>query len=65
MKRFIKHINKFLMESVLLQRETYELMFQRGWYPVECAPKEKIGMKYNQFNQEYTDLHTTNQSTAN
>ncbi len=53
------------MESVLLQRETYELMFQRGWYPVECAPKEKIGMKYNQFNQEYTDLHTTNQSTAN
>lgn len=48
-----------------LQRETYELMFQRGWYPVECAPKEKIGMKYNQFNQEYTDLHTTNQSTAN
>lgn len=40
-----------------LQREAYELMFQRGWYTLEKAETMKIGNKYNNLLQEYQDLN--------
>ena len=43
-------------EVSLLQRETYELMFQNGWYSVEKAEEQKITNKYNMLNQEIKDL---------
>ena len=43
-------------EVSLLQRETYELMFQNGWYSVEKAEEQKITNKYNMLNQEFKDL---------
>lgn len=39
-----------------LQRETYELMFQNGWYTLEKAEPKKITEKYNTLIQEYKDL---------
>lgn len=44
-------------EITNLQRETYELMFQNGWYSLEKAENKKITEKYNTLIQEYKDLH--------
>ena len=43
-------------EISTLQRETYELMFQNGWYQLETADQTKITEKYNMLSQEYQDL---------
>ena len=40
-----------------LQRETYELMFQFGWYAMEPAETTKINEKYNTLSTEYQDLN--------
>lgn len=40
-----------------LQRETYELMFRKGWYILEKAENQKINKKYQTLNQELTDLN--------
>lgn len=39
-----------------LQREAYELMFKKGWYPLESADATKIKSTYNKLNTEYNDL---------
>ena len=39
-----------------LQREVYELMFQKGWYVLEPAENNKINQKYQTLSQEYQDL---------
>lgn len=43
-------------EISTLQRETYELMFQNGWYQLESADTTKIVEKYNNLSTEYQDL---------
>ena len=40
----------------ILQRDVYELMFQKGWYSLEKAEETKINSKYNMLTQEYNDL---------
>ena len=40
-----------------LQREVYELMFQKGWYSLEKAEVNKINEKYNMLSKEYQDLN--------
>lgn len=42
---------------ISLQRETYELMFRKGWYILEQAKGEKTGSKYNTLNQEFINLN--------
>lgn len=44
-------------EVSTLQRETYELMFQNGWYAMEKAETTKINEKYNILSTEYQDLN--------
>lgn len=39
-----------------LQRETYELMFQKGWYTLDKAETTKINQKHKMLFQEYQDL---------
>ena len=39
-----------------LQRETYELMFQNGWYALEPSENQKITEKLQTLSQEYQDL---------
>jgi len=50
-----KYLKSFL-EIDKLQRQTYELMFQNGWYCLEKAENKKIQTKYDTLNQEYQDL---------
>lgn len=38
------------------QREIYELMFQKGWYPIEKAESTKVMEKYNQLTNELQQL---------
>lgn len=40
----------------ILQRETFELMFKKGWYVLEQAESEKVSNKFNTLNKEYQDL---------
>lgn len=53
-----EEIKKFFDDTLELQRETYELMFQNGWYILEEAEEQKINEKYNTLNQEFDDLYT-------
>lgn len=39
-----------------LQRETYEVMFKKGWYKLEKAEQQKISNKYNTLKKEYEEL---------
>ncbi len=41
-----------------LERETYELMFRKGWYVLEKAEQQKIAEKYQTLNQEFSDLNS-------
>lgn len=50
-----KHKEVFLTISNL-QREVYELMFQKGWYCLEKVESQKIDQKFQTLNQEYQDL---------
>lgn len=52
-----KSYNSTLTELSNLQRETYELMFKKGWYALEEAEKNKINQKYQMLSQEYQDLN--------
>ncbi len=43
-------------ELINLQRETYDVMFQKGWYSLEQAETQKITEKHQTLAQEYQDL---------
>ena len=52
-----EEIKKFFDDTLELQRETYELMFQNGWYVLEEADEQKVNEKHNMLNQEFEDLY--------
>ena len=41
---------------ISLQRDTYELMFKNGWYPLEEVEETKLNGKLNTLTLEYNDL---------
>ncbi len=43
-----------------LQRDTYELMFRKGWYQMEKAESNKINTKHQMLSQELQDLNLNN-----
>ena len=51
-----KSYQSIFTEISNLQRESYELMFQNGWYCLEKAESQKIVEKYNMLSGEYQDL---------
>ncbi len=48
------------LEIADLQRQVYELMFRKGWYSLEKAPKQKINEKETKLSKEYQDLELEN-----
>lgn len=48
--------NEMFNEIKCLQREVFELAFKKGWYTLEKAETKKINEKYNNLNQELSDL---------
>ena len=55
-EKLYKKIKKLFDNAVSLQRETYELMFDNGWYSIEKVSKDKIKTKYNMFCTELNNL---------
>lgn len=51
-----KSYHSIFEEISTLQRETYELSFQNGWYSLEKAEATKIEEKFNTLSTEYQDL---------
>lgn len=45
-----------LNKIISLQRSTFELMFEKGWYSLEKVDNTKINEKYQMLSQEYQDL---------
>lgn len=39
-----------------LQRDTFELIFKNGWYPLEEIEENKLNEKLNNLTLEYNDL---------
>ena len=44
------------IETSLIQRELFELMFQKGWYCLEEAPQTKIDESYTKFSNQMSQL---------
>ena len=47
--------NTFL-ELSELQRELYQIMFQNGWYEMECVESKKLDDKYTMLESDYRAL---------
>lgn len=52
----VKDIEKLFQETLQMQRATYLLMFQNGWYSLEAPDSNKISTKYDNLLKEYEDL---------
>ena len=52
-----KSYNSTFKELMKLQRETFELMFKKGWYSLEKAESQKITQKHQMLSKEYQDLN--------
>ena len=37
-------------------RTCYDLMFEKGWYQLEAAEEQKIGMKLNELQQQFQEF---------
>lgn len=53
-----QEINHILEETSSLQRELYNLMFEKGWYSLEKADQQKIMEKQNAGQQQLQELPT-------
>lgn len=51
-----KRHEKVLTEYIKLQRKTYEIMFQNGWYNMETAEEKKIDTELKTLDQEFCAL---------
>ena len=49
--------NSTFQKLIELQRETFELMFRKGWYSLEKVELPKISEKYQTLSQEYQNLN--------
>ena len=43
-------------QIINLQRETYEVMFRKGWYTLEKADTNKVSSKHQMLTQELNSL---------
>lgn len=47
-----------LNQLLHMQRETYEVMFRKGWYVLEKCDNNKITAKFNTLTDELNSLNT-------
>lgn len=52
-----KVYKKIFDNIITMQRQTFELIFEKGWYILEKAEKNKINNKFSTLNQEFIDLN--------
>lgn len=51
-----KIIEKIFTETSLTQRKLFNLMFEKGWYTLETAPKQAKTKSYDKFNKQLEQL---------
>lgn len=51
-----KEYKRMFEEYLKLARDTYELMFQNGWYELESVEAKKIETKYTTLETEFATL---------
>ena len=56
-KNLFKVYKKIFDNIITMQRQTFELIFENGWYILEKAEKNKINNKFSTLNQEFIDLN--------
>lgn len=55
-KYLLKEYKKIFDNLIILQRQTFDLIFENGWYTLEKAEKNKIDNKFSTLNSDFTDL---------
>ena len=43
-------------ETTAIQRDLFDMMFENGWYIVEQADQNKVTQKYNQMNNQMSEM---------
>ena len=56
-ENLFKVYKKIFDNIITMQRQTFELIFENGWYILEKAEKNKINNKFSTLNQEFIDLN--------
>lgn len=56
-ENLFKVYKKIFDNIITMQRQTFELIFENGWYTLEKAEKNKINNKFSTLNQEFIDLN--------
>ncbi|MDD5865729.1 MAG: spore coat protein [bacterium] len=56
-ENLFKVYKKIFDNIITMQRQTFELIFEKGWYILEKAEKNKINNKFSTLNQEFIDLN--------
>lgn len=51
-----KIIYKVFDETSLIQRKLFNLMFEKGWYTLETAPKQATIKSYDKFSKQMEQL---------
>ena len=55
-EKLVRIYEKTLKNYIKLQRQTFEIMFQNGWYIMESAENKKIGEEFKKLNNEFSAI---------
>ena len=55
-ENIVKDYQESLLEYIKLQRDTFELMFQNGWYLLESVDNKKINNELTTLEKEFMTL---------
>ncbi len=55
-KTLYKIFTKIFNETSLIQRQLFNLMFEKGWYTLETAPKQATTKSYDKFSKQMEQL---------
>lgn len=53
---FYEKLKEIFNETSIIQRDLFNLMFQKGWYALEKADNEKITEAFNKYSQEIEQI---------
>src|SRR5574344_450262 len=56
-ENLFKVYKKIFDNIITMQRQTFELIFEKCWYILEKEEKNKINNKFSTLNQEFIDLN--------
>lgn len=51
-----ERVKQIFDETSIIQRDMFDLMFQKGWYALEEAEEQKVTEAFNKFINQYEQL---------